>query len=235
MASSPLVMKNKQAEQKKKRTPAAQHYLSIAEIQNDTLVMKDGTLRAVLLISSINFALKNEDEQNAIISSYVSFLNSLDHPLQIVIQSRKLNIKPYLDRLSQEEHQQTNELLRAQIVDYRAYILELISLSEIMSKQFYVIVPYDPLSNKQKSFWSRLTEVVNPVRGVKLKGERFTKRKYELDLRVRQVESGLSSMGLTVAQLDTQALIELFYSTYNPDIALIQKLPNLNEIRVERE
>ena len=103
-------MKNKQAEQKKKSFPSSQHYLPIAEIQNDTLVMKDGTLRAVLLVSSINFALKNEDEQNAIISSYVGFLNSLNHPLQIVIQSRKLNIKPYLDRLLEQERQQTNEL-----------------------------------------------------------------------------------------------------------------------------
>ena len=228
-------MKNKQAEQKKKSMPSAQHYLSIAEIQNDTIIMKDGTLRAVLLISSINFALKNEDEQNAIISSYVSFLNSLDHPLQIVIQSRKLNIKPYLDRLAEQEKQQTNELLRAQITDYRAYIMELISLGEIMSKQFYVIVPYDPLSNRQKSFWARIMEVINPVRGVRLKGERFLKRKYDLDMRVRQVESGLSSMGLTVARLDTQALIELFYSTYNPDIALIQKLPNLSEVRLEQD
>jgi type IV secretory pathway VirB4 component len=228
-------MKNQQAEQKKKRMPSAQHYLTIAEVQNDTVIMKDGTLRAVLLVSSINFALKNEDEQNAVISSYVSFLNSLDFPIQIVVQSRKLNIKPYLDRLAEQEQQQTNELLRAQITDYRAYIMELISLGEIMSKQFYVVVPYDPLSNRQKSFWSRIMEVINPVRGVKLKGERFLKRKYDLDMRVRQIESGLSSMGLTVVRLDTQAVIELFYSTYNPDIALIQKLPNLSEVRLEQD
>ncbi len=228
-------MKNKKADQKRKRIPAAQHYLPIAEIKNDTVIMKDGTLRAVLLVSSINFALKNEDEQNAIVSSYVGFLNSLEHPLNIVIQSRKLNIKPYLEKLAEQERQQTNELLRTQIADYRSYILELISLGEIMSKQFYVIVPYDPASNKSKSFWTRLGEVVNPVQGVRLKGERFLKRKYELDMRVRQVEAGLSSMGLTIAQLDTQALIELYYSTYNPDIALVQKLPNIEELRVEKE
>lgn len=228
-------MKNKQAEQRRKRIVAAQHYLAIAEIKNDVVVMKDGTFRAVLLVSSINFALKNEDEQQAIISSYVSFLNSLDHPLQIVIQSRELNVKPYIDRLIEQERIQTNELLRAQIADYRAYITDLISLGEIMSKQFFVVVPYDPATNKQKSFWARLVEVINPARGVKLKGERFLKRKYDLDSRVRQIESGLGSMGLTVVQLDTQALIELYYSTYNPDIALIQKLPALEEIRVEEE
>lgn len=226
-------MKNKQASKKKKRIPAAQHTLLIAEIKNDTLVMKDGTLRAVLLVSSINFALKNEDEQNAIISAYVSFLNGLDHPLQIIIQSRRLYIKPYIDKLIKQEHEQTNELLRTQIADYRSFVNELVGLGEIMSKQFYVVVPYDPLSNKQKSFWARLNEIVNPVKGVKLKGDRFTKRKYDLDMRVREIESGLSSMGLTIARLDTQALIELYYSTYNPDIALVEHLPVLSDIRVE--
>lgn len=226
-------MKNKEAARKKKSIPAAQHSLSIAEIKNDTVIMKDGTLRAVLLVSSINFALKNDDEQNAIISAYVSFLNGLTHPLQIVIQSRKLYIKPYLDKLVKQEREQTNELLRAQIADYRSFVTELVSLGEIMSKQFLVVVPYDPLSNKQKSFWTRFSEVLNPAKGVKLKGERFLKRKYDLDLRVREIEGGLTSMGLTVARLDTQALIELYYSTYNPDIALVEHLPALKDIQVE--
>jgi hypothetical protein len=195
--------------------------------------MKDGTLRAVLLVSSINFALKNEDEQNAIISSYVSFLNSLEYPLQVVVQSRKLYIKPYLDKLLAQERLQTNELLRAQIADYRSFVTELISLGEIMSKQFFVVVPYDPVSNHQKSFWARVSEVLNPATAVHLKGKKFEERKYDLDMRVRQIESGLGSMGLTVVRLDTQALIELYYSTYNPDIALTEHLPALTDLQVE--
>jgi type IV secretory pathway VirB4 component len=228
-------MKNKKAQKKKNAIPSTQHHLPIAEIRNDTLVMKDGTIRAILLVSSINFALKNEDEQNSIISAYVSFLNGLNHPLQILIQSRRLYIKPYLEKLVKQEREQTNELLRAQIADYRSFVNELVGLGEIMSKQFYVVVPYDPVSNKQKSFWSRVSEVANPVKGVKLKGDRFTKRKYDLDMRVREVMSGLTSMGLAVAQLDTQALIELYYSTYNPDIALVEHLPAVKDIRVEEE
>lgn len=213
--------------------PATQQHLSLGEIKNDTILMKDGTLRAALMVSSINFALKNEDEQNAIVSSYIGFLNSLDHSIQIVIQSRELYIKPYLEKLLQQEKAQANELLRMQIADYRAFISELVELSQIMSKHFFVIVPYDPLSNKQKGFWSRLMEVINPANLIKLKGERFLKRKYDLDQRVRQVESGLKSMGLEVARLDTQSLIELLYSTYNPDIALTEHLPPLNKIQVE--
>lgn len=228
-------MKNEKAIKKRNNVPSTQQHVLIAEIKNDTVVMRDGTLRAVILVSSINFALKNEDEQNAIVSSYVSFLNTLEYPLQIIVQSRKLYIKPYLDKLLQRERDQTNELLRTMIADYRSYITELTSLGDIMSKQFYVIVPYDPLSNKRKSFLSRVSEVFNPARGVKLKGERFMKRKEELEARLRQIESGLTSMGLTIARMDTQALIELFYSTYNPDVALTEHLPAISSLQVEDE
>lgn len=226
-------MRNKQAARKKQAMPSAQRFLAISEIKQNTVVMKDGTLRAVLMVSSINFALKNEDEQNAIVSSYVSFLNALEHPIQVVIQSRELYIKPYLEMLLQKEKEQTNELLRAQIADYRSFVAELVEMGEIMSKSFYVIVPYDPLTNKKKSFWSRLSEVVNPAVTVKLKEERFAKRKYDLEMRVRQVESGLRSMGLEAVRLDTQSLVELFYATYNPDIALTERLAPPEKTQIE--
>lgn len=227
-------MKNTKAAARKNRMTPTQSRLAFSEIKKDTVVMKDGTLRAVLMVSSINFALKNEDEQQAIVSSYVSFLNGLDHPLQVVIQSRELYIKPYLEKLIKQEREQSNELLRAQIADYRSFISELVEMGNIMSKQFFVVVPYDPMSNKNKSFWSRVGELFNPAVTVKLKEEKFLKRKYDLDMRVRQVEAGLSSMGLEVVRLDTQSLVELFFSTYNPDIALSEHLPPLQNIQVEQ-
>lgn len=226
-------MKSNKAAKKKNTTTPTQHHLLISEIKQDTVVMKDGTLRATLMVSSINFALKNDDEQNAIVSAYVSFLNSIDHPLQIVIQSRKLEIKSYLDKLLEQERNQQNELLRTQIADYRSFVTQLVDLGEIMSKKFYVVVPYDPRSNKNKSFWMRFKEVVNPVKAIRLKGERFDDRKHELDQRVRQIEAGLTSMGLSVVRLDTQSLIELYYSTYNTDISLSEPLPTLDQIDVE--
>lgn len=220
-------MQNKKAAAKKNSLPTTQAHVPIAEFKQDTMVMKDGTLRAVLRVSSINFALKNEDEQNAVVSAYVSFLNGLDHPLQILMQSRKLYIQPYLDDLAKREREQTNELLRVQIADYRSFVSELVDMGEIMTKSFYAVVPYDPASNKQKSFWMRLGEVFNPANFLRLKEERFKKRKYDLDMRVRQVEAGLSSMGLTVVRLDTQSLIEVMYFTYNVDIATTEPLGDL--------
>ncbi|MFH1789816.1 MAG: TraC family protein [bacterium] len=226
-------MKNKKAKKRQGSIPSAQQHLPFAEIKLDTIIMKDGTLRAILMVSSINFALKNEDEQNAIVSAYVSFLNSLDFPMQIVIQSRQLYIKPYLDNLLVKERAQANELLRAQIADYRSFVSELVSMGKIMSKQFFVIVPYDPLSNKKKSFWSRMGELLNPVKIISLKEKRLQQRKHDLDLRVRLVEGGLQSMNLEVVRLDTQSLIEVMYSTYNPDIAFSQYLAPVDNIRVE--
>ena len=198
------------------------------------MILKDGTLRAVLMLSSVNFALKSEDEQNALISSYVSFLNSIDYPLQILVQSRKLQIQPYLDKLIKTEKEQENELLRVQTADYRAFVQELVEIGQIMTKRFYVIVPYDPLSNKKKGFFSRVKEVLKPALTVRLKEERFQKRKEDLDMRVREVNAGLQNMGLEVIQLDSQALIELYYSTYNPDIAFAEQLQPVEELQLEK-
>lgn len=213
--------------------PSTLHYLDIAGIRQDTIIMKDGSLRAVILVSSINFALKNEDEQSSIVSSYVSFLNNVTFPLQIVIQSRELNIENYLNQLTQKEKEQTNELLKTQINEYIGYIKELISLSKIMNKRFYVIVPYNPLSDKKKGFFSRLTETFSPTALIKMKEDNFKKLREELQRRIDTVIAGLDSIGLNTIELDTQSLIELLYNTYNPVTAINQKLPAVNQLRVE--
>jgi len=207
--------------------------LDIAEIREDCVVLKDGTLRAVLLVSSINFALKSEEEQNAIIAAYVSFLNALEFPLQIVVQSRKLNIDAYLERLRLAEKEQTNELLKIQIADYREYVRELVEMGDIMSKRFYVVVPYDPLSDKRKGFWARLGEVLSPGAALTLGAERFKKRRKDLFARVEHIQMLLSSMGLTSVILDTQSLIELFYNLYNPELSETEKMVNVEKLRVE--
>jgi len=211
---------------------STQKYLDIAEIREDTVIMRDGTLRAVILVSSINFALKSEDEQNAIISAYVSFLNNIDFPLQIVIQSRELNIENYLEALRQKEKEQTNELLKIQIVEYIQYIQELISMSKVMNKRFYIVVSYNPMSDKQKSFFSRFFEVFKPATLIKMKHEKFLERRVELTRRLDNVMGGLGSIGLNSVPLDTQSLIELYYNSYNLDTASSQKMVDVNQLRV---
>jgi hypothetical protein len=218
---------------KAKPGPSTVRFLDIAEIRDDTVVLKDGTLRAVVLVSSINFALKSEDEQEAIISAYVSFLNNLEHPIQVVVQSRKLNMDGYLSQLIEKERGQTNELLRAQTADYRAFIKELVELGEIMNKRFYIIVPFDPFTAKHKSFWTRMGEIIRPGVAIKLREKQFLDRKAELQQRLDRILGGLQSMGLSAAVLSTQTLIELYYSVYNPLAAETQKLADMDKLRVD--
>lgn len=215
-----------------KITSSTQQHLDIAEFREDTVIMRDGTLRAVLLVASINFALKSEDEQNAIISAYVGFLNNIDFPLQIVIQSRELNIDNYLAFLRQKEKEQTNELLKMQTTEYLQYVSELISLGKIMNKRFYIVVPYNSLSDKQKGFFTKLLESLRPASLIKMKEEKFIRRRSELTRRTENVIGGLASMGVNAVPLDTQSLIELFYNIYNPETASNQRLVDIKELRL---
>jgi len=217
-----------------KPSTSTQRYIDIAQIQDDVVVMKDGTMRAVILTSSLNFALKSEQEQQATVASYVQFLNSLKFPIQIVIQSRKLNIEKYIESLHQKEREQTNDLLKFQIVDYRNFIKELVELSEIMQKRFYVVVPYAPLSDTRRGFMDRLQSLFIPATKVTLQRDKFVERKSELMQRVDLVLQGLGSMGLNSAVLNTQNLIELYYEAYNPALAEQQKLGDINKMDVER-
>ncbi|MCF7795252.1 hypothetical protein K9M50_02755 [Patescibacteria group bacterium] len=224
---------SKEKKAKNKISRSTQEFLDIAEIKDDTVIMKDGTLRSVILVSSINFSLKSEDEQNAIIASYVRFLNNLDFIFQIVIQSRELNIGVYIEYLEKKEKEQTNKLLKMQTGEYIEYIKELTSIGKIMNKRFYVVIPYNPLSDKRKSFFSSLKEAITPVRSLKLQEKKFQKYKTMLERRLASVTTGLESMGVSTVRLDTQSLIELYYKTYNPDTAKNQELADVRKLRVD--
>lgn len=215
------------------KRPSTQKHLDVAEIREDAVIMRDGTLRAVLAVSSINFALKSEDEQTAVIAQYVQFLNTLEYTLQIVLHSRRLDIEPYLAKLGELEKRQTNELLKVQMADYRAYVTELVSLGDIMTKSFYVVVPYSPASDLRKGFFERFREAFSLARSVQLKGEKFQERRGELMQRTEHVTGSLQSIGLNSVMLDTQALIEFFYRLYNPLESKGEKMAEVGKLQVE--
>jgi hypothetical protein len=214
---------------------STQKYLKISEIKNDCLVLKDGTLRAILLASSINFALKSEEEQKAVIQNYARFLNTLEFPLQIVTHSRPFNIDPYVNELNLLRQNQTNELLRNQTTDYRDFIKELIGLGEIMSRRFYIVVPYNPGGDTKRGFFSRVVDTLSAAIVVKIKKEKFEAYREALFKRADNIIAGLSSMGVKARPLDTQSLIELFYNIYNPAEAKNQNLIDLKKLRIEEE
>jgi len=218
---------------KGKPGPATQRFLDITEVRDDLIILKDGTVRAVMLVSSINFALKSSEEQEAIIQAYMTFLNSLEYPIQIVIQSRKMNIDGYLNSLQESSEKSTNELLRAQIADYRAFVSELVVLGEIMQKRFYIVLPYNPISNKQKKFFDRLGEAFSPTIAAKLNEKQLIERREQLTRRCEILAGQLASMSLQAVRLDTQGLIELFYNAYNPDVYDEQKMMEMDKIQLE--
>lgn len=218
---------------KPKPGPSTEQYLDIAEIRDDMVLLNDGTVRAVLLVSSINFALKSNDEQEAIIQAYMMFLNSLEYPIQIVIQSRRMNIDAYMNRLIEQERVIQNDLLRGQIADYRNFVKELVDLGQIMQKMFYVVIPYDPLTNKKKNFWSRFSEALSPAAAAKLNKQQLIDRIEQLSRRVEIIQGQLNSMNLSSARLDTQGLIELYYNVYNPNVFDMQRLVDVNQIQIE--
>lgn len=218
---------------KKVNIPSTQQHLYIAEIKQDTVILKDGTLRAVLLVSSINFALKSEDEQQAIIQGYIGFLNSLNFEIQIVIQSRRLDITKYLNQVATLAKQQTNELLKIQTQEYKQFVEELVTLSDIMEKTFYVVVPYSPFSNKRKNWFTQAREVMFPSRTIKLADAKFVKYRKELDYRLSTVTGGLTSIGLQTTQLNTEELIKLYFQLYNPSRGGVHALPPLHKLQLD--
>lgn len=218
---------------KQNNKSSTQKFLPFSEIRDDVVVMKDGSMRSILLVSSINFALKGQEEQEALIAAYVGFLNTLSFPIQIVIQSRSLNLDNYLSNLKTLEKQQPNQLLRLQIADYHDFLKDLLDLGQIMTKKFYIAVPYNSMGEEKKSFWQRLMNLFFVAGVVSVSKSKFAQQKDELMRRVDLVANGLSSMGLAVIQLDTQSLIELLYNSYNPQIIDNQKLTQIDKLRLE--
>jgi type IV secretory pathway VirB4 component len=217
-----------------KPTASTQAYLDVQEIKESTVIMRDGSLRAVLVVSSTNFSLKSNDEQNAMIAAYQNFLNSLDFPIQILMQSRKLDVNSYLDRLRAIMQQQTNELLRMQTQEYVEYISKLVEFASIMNKTFYVIVPLSTNASKP-GIMDQISNLFNPTRQISIKSRDFEKAREELLKRVSQVVTGLAPLGLKTIELNTEELLELIYNSYNLDSASLIKIKSIDELDLRQE
>ncbi len=200
------------------KPPPTQQFLDIEEIRDGVVILKNGGLRGVLMASSINFDLKSTDEQDAIISYYQSFLNSLDFPLQIVISSRRINLKHYLEDLVQKSKEQTNELLHLQMEEYIRFIKGLVSMVDIVNKTFYIVVPFSPIENSKGGPMDKIKDLFAGGKEVnsKEKQSNFEVYKDQLWQRVEHVQYGLNGAGVRMVPLNTQELIELYYSFFNP-------------------
>jgi len=214
----------------KKSSSATQHFLDVAEIKEDTIVLKNGSLRAILAVSAINYDLKSTEEQEAIITQYQNFLNSLDFPLQILITSRKINMNHYLDFLEKKEKTQNNELLKFQISEYRNFIDQLTSVSNIMDKKFYAVIPFAPVEDKEGGLLKKFMDSFNAKKVIMDKRETFETYKNQLFQRADHVTAGLSGVGVKFTVLNTQELIELLYNSYNPAVYTPDEISNVKDL-----
>jgi hypothetical protein len=209
---------------------STQKYIDIREIRDGVVILSDGSLRRVILCSTINFELKNEDEQNAIVYAYQGFLNSLTFPIQIVVQSRILDLGPYLAKLNDRKKLEPNDLLKLQISDYIDFVKRLIEVTNVMDKKFYIVVPFTPAAALTKGLFAG---IFGPAKTAVLSEAQFKAGKDALDQRVMQVISRLAPVGIRAVPLETEELIELFYDAYNPETAATQKISAESELTSE--
>lgn len=203
---------------------ATQQILEVEQIREGVIVLRNKALRGVIMVSSLNFALKSEDEQNAIIYHFQNFLNSLDFSIEIVVQSRRLNITGYLAKLRELEEKQENELLKTQTAEYQKFIKDLIAGGQILSKNFFVVVPFTLIEIPgMKEVKGRVGQKTIPT----LTEEQFQRAKSQLWQRMEFVAMGLRRCGLQCIPLNAPELIELFWSLYHPEEAEVGYYPEI--------
>lgn len=198
------------------KSHSTQEFVPISEVRDGVVIMKDGSLRAILLASSINFALKSEDEQTAFIVQFQNFLNSLDFSCQIFVQSRMLDIRPYIATLEEQYKGQLDDLMRVQIREYIEFVKSFTEAANIMTKNFFVVVPYAAggLSVSNKGPLSMLPFGKKP--SATEENRTFEEQLSQLEQRIGIVQQGLTRTGVRTVQLGTEEAIELLYKMFNP-------------------
>lgn len=218
---------------------STQNTLQIAEIRDGIVIMNDGTFRSVLMLRSVNFDLMNPQEQEAVEYSYQNFLNSLYFPIQILIRSSKVDMRPYLEKLEKIRSEHDNMLLSMLMDDYIDFLDNISMQTNIMDKQFYIVIPFIPAGldtqkavEASKNFLNNLVGSFRPEDPVHVTIDEpaLEAAKTELRNRVQAVLGGLMQTGVQGLPLDTQELIELYYDSYNPDTATRQQLKNFNDL-----
>ena len=199
-------------------------FIEIEEIKDGVIVTHAKNLRAILMVSSLNFELKSEDERIAIVGSFQRFLNFMeDYPVQILVHSRPLDLSDYYVFLRETQEKQENELLAIQISEYISFIEELVKLENIMSKLFYVVVPWNTSVAQRTDLFGKIFSRPKKEEQENRQNVQFAEAREGLMLRVQEITNLLSAMGLRAVPLGTQEILELFYGLYNPGAAIKQK------------
>jgi len=204
----------------KVKAQATQDFVPIQEVRDGVVILKDGSLRTLLMASSINLALKSQDEQQAIIAQFQNFLNSLEFTVQFFIESRDLDIRPYIALLEERYAAELDDLMKIQIREYITFIKDFTERSNIMTKNFFIVVPYDPALVARKTGIAGTLSALLPTKKAPdtntAVDTQFEEYRTQLEQRVSVIEQGLVRTGVRVVSLGTEEVIELFYKLFNP-------------------
>lgn len=193
-----------------------QEFVPIKEIRQGVIVLKDDSMRAIVMASSLNFALKSADEQQSIIMQFQNFLNSLDFSVQIFIQSRRLDIRPYIALLENRLKEQVSDLLKIQTREYIAFVKNFTENQNIMTKTFFIVVPYSPAMINAGGMADILGKKKTAAENAEKKTASFEEHRSQLEQRVGVVTQGLVRCGIRTVELGTEEIVELFYKIFNP-------------------
>jgi type IV secretory pathway VirB4 component len=194
---------------------ATQQFVPIERVRDGIVVLKNGELRAVLITSSLNLSLKSEDEQQGILLQFQNLLNSLDFPVQFFIQSRRLNIKPYMQLLEERSTQVQEDLLKIQIHEYMGFINKFAEETNIMTKHFFLVIPYLPAQANSQKGGNLLSFGIAGNQDASGDAA-FDAARIQLEQRISTVLQGLQRFGLRAQKLGTEEVVELFYKLFNP-------------------
>ncbi len=199
---------------------ATQEFVPIKEIRDGIIVLKDGSLRAIILANSVNLSLKSSDEQKATLFQFQSFLNTLDFAVQISVQSRRLDIRPYLLLLEERIKVQTEPLLKLQTREYIEFIKNFTETVSIMTKTFFVVIPYSHTTFQSSSgVLGNITNIFSRKNKEEMrtaKEEDFEEQRSQIEERVGVIQQGLARCGIKSAPLGTEEVVEVFYKVFNP-------------------
>ncbi len=201
-------------------TKPSQEFVEVKEIKNGVVFLKRGGMRRVLMVGGINFDLKSESEQTLILNSFQNFLNTLDFTVQFFIHSRKTNIGGYLERMEERKQNEPNELLKIQIEEYIKFINSFVAENAIISKNFFVVVPYESIVivNQARGLLGIFNKSKPSLKEKTDEETRLRENLEQLNHRVDQIVNGLGQIGLRAAPLNDEELTELFYNLYNPQL-----------------
>lgn len=192
----------------------SQSFVPVQEVRNGVIILKSGGYRGILMCSSLNFSLKSEDEQRAVIGGFQTFLNSLDFSTQIVVHSRKMDIRPYLSLLAERTDAQETDLMKIQVREYMEFVRNFADQVNIMTKTFYIVIPYEPGAGAQvvNSIPFLRNTGATPSAGI---ANTFEEHRIQLEQRMSLASSGISATGVRAVPLGTEEIIELLYRSFN--------------------